>query len=347
MAPIRNAGELMLRLGSDDQRMRKAAQIINRQVGQLTRMVDDLMDVSRITRGRVELERKPVELSAVVTAAIEAVEPAVRERQHTLTVSSGLPLTVIGDAARLQQCVVNLLMNAVKYTDPGGSIRMALARQGKMACIEVSDSGVGMSAETLPTVFDLFVQSDRTLDRSRGGLGIGLSIVKRLVDMHGGQVQARSAGVGCGSTFEIKLPLAQAVAWQAPSDASSSTDRKCVVVVDDNKDAAETLSQVLALDGHDVQVVFSAEDALRLIPMHSPDVVFLDIGLPEINGYELARRLRGMPALHATRLVALTGYGQPADRQQALRHGFDAHLVKPASMEDVIAALASPASNPH
>ncbi|MGC4060192.1 MAG: ATP-binding protein [Aquabacterium sp.] len=310
-------------------------------------MVDDLMDVSRITRGRVELERKPVALSSVVAAAIEAVEPAVRDRQHTLTVSSGLPLTVVGDAARLQQCIVNLLMNAVKYTDPGGSIRIELARQGKMAVIQVVDSGVGMPADTVPTVFDLFVQSDRTLDRSRGGLGIGLSIVKRLVEMHGGQVQARSPGIGCGATFELKLPLAEAVAPHEPADAALSASRKRVVVVDDNRDAAETLSQVLALDGHDVQVVFSAEDALSLIPTRSPDVVFLDIGLPHISGYELARRLRGMPALQSTRLVALTGYGQPTDRQQALSHGFDDHLVKPASMEEVIAALDSSTNKAH
>jgi PAS domain S-box-containing protein len=347
MAPIRNAGELMLRLSSDDQRVRKAAEIINRQVGQLTRMVDDLMDVSRITRGRVELERKPVELSSVVAAAIEAVEPAVRERRHTLTVSSGLPLTVVGDAARLQQCVVNLLMNAVKYTDPGGHIRVELARQGNMALVQVSDSGVGMAPEILPNVFDLFVQSDRTLDRSRGGLGIGLSIVKRLIEMHGGQVQAHSPGVGGGSVFEMKLPLAEAVMQHESSRALSGGERKRVVVVDDNRDAAETLSQVLELDGHDVQVVFNAEDALRLIPARLPDVVFLDIGLPEISGYDLARQLRDMPALRATRLVALTGYGQPTDRQLALRHGFDAHLVKPASMHDVIAALNSPASKAH
>lgn len=340
MAPIRNAGELLLRLETDDVRVKQAAEIINRQVEQLTRMVDDLLDVSRITRGHVELECRPIELSAVVAAAIEAVEPTVRERDLTLTVSSGRPLVVVGDAARLQQCAVNLLMNAAKYTDPGGHIHVELERQNQTALIRVTDSGVGIAAEILPTVFDLFVQSDRTLDRSRGGLGIGLSVVKRLVDMHGGQVEARSPGIGEGSTFEIRLPAAEATTPHEPLASASVVVRKRVVVVDDNQDAAEMLSQVLALEGHEVRTVFSAEDALSLIPAFLPDVVLLDIGLPNINGYEVAQRLRDMPSLHSTRLIALTGYGQPADKQHAARHGFDAHLVKPASMEDVFAALA-------
>jgi len=340
MAPIRNAGELLLRLGTDDLRVRQAAEIINRQVGQLTRMTDDLLDVSRITRGHVELDCRPTELSAVVAAAVEAVEPAVRERDLTLTVSSGLPLVVFGDAARLQQCAVNLLMNAAKYTDPGGRIHVELEHQGDTAVIRVADSGVGISADILPTVFDLFVQSDRTLDRSRGGLGIGLSVVKRLVEMHGGQVHAHSPGIGDGSTFEIRLPAAEATTPHEPLAPKSVVVRKRVVVVDDNQDAAEMLSQVLEWEGHDVRAVFSAEDALALIPAFLPDVVLLDIGLPNINGYEVAQRLRGIPALQTTRLIALTGYGQPTDKQHAARHGFDAHLVKPASMEDLFAALA-------
>jgi CheY-like chemotaxis protein len=321
--------------------------VVNRQVAQLTRMVDDLLDVSRVTQGRIELKKQAVALPAVIHAAIEAMEPMITERGHTLSVDTGQSLTVIGDAQRLQQCIVNLLVNAAKYTDPGGSITVSLAQCDGEAVIRVADSGVGIAADVLPAIFDLFVQSERTLDRAHGGLGIGLSVVKRLVEMHGGTVRAISDGMGQGATFEIRLALADAgaqadadVATQAAMPASQAgIAPQRVLVVDDNEDAAELLSLVLEAEGHAVKTAFSGSAALDLVREWTPDVVFLDIGLPEMNGYEVARLMRASPDLSAMRLVALTGYGQPADKQRAAEIGFSAHLVKPAAWEDIAQVL--------
>jgi len=244
-------------------------------------------------------------------------------------------MTVLGDAARLQQCLVNLLTNATKYTDPGGRIDITMQQDGSTAVIRVADSGTGIPADLLPHVFELFVQSDRTLDRALGGLGIGLSVVKRLVDMHGGTVQARSDGIGQGATFEIRLPLASATFPAATEGARPPAPRQRILVVDDNRDAAESVAMVLQAEGHDVQVALGADEALQVAPAWRPGVVLLDIGLPRMDGYEVARRLRAEPALQGCCLVALTGYGQPSDRKRALDAGFDHHLVKPAPFEQI------------
>ena len=343
LAPIRNSAALMLRATPPGAPGRHPAEIIDRQSRQLARMVDDLLDVSRITHGRIELERQPVELSGVIAAAVEAVGPALLERRHRLRLATGLPLTVTGDAARLQQCLVNLLSNAAKYTDPGGEIVVELGHDGGEAVIRVQDSGVGIAPETLPVIFDLFVQSTRTLDRAQGGLGIGLSVVRRLVEMHGGRVGARSPGVGRGATFELRLPLSAPAAAAQTADDSAGTAARRVLLIDDNQDAAESLAMMLRMDGHDVRTGFSAQEALEMATAWQPDVVLLDIGLPGMDGYEVARRLRTGAPPASMRLVALTGYGQPEDIQRSTRAGFDGHLVKPVSMEALAQAILPPA----
>ena len=339
LAPIRNAAELMLRTTAPGTAARHPVEIIGRQVQQMVRMVDDLLDVSRITHGRIELELKTIELAAVVASAVEAVAPVMQERRHRLEVVSGPQLTVHGDAARLQQCLVNLLSNAAKYTDAGGDVLVELAREGDEAVVAVQDSGAGIAPDVLPVVFDLFVQSARTLDRAQGGLGVGLSVVRRLVEMHGGRVAASSTGVGHGSRFEIRLPLAEVAAEvEAPPLSVSNAPRR-VLLIDDNEDAAESLAMVLEIEGHDVRTGFSAADALTMAADWQPDVVLLDIGLPVMDGYEVARRLKANPALGAVRLVALTGYGRPEDLQRSAAAGFDGHLVKPVSIEALTEAI--------
>ncbi|MDR7332669.1 ATP-binding protein [Roseateles asaccharophilus] len=333
LAPIRSAAELLQRAAPLDAQQRRAVDIVDRQVQQMARMVDDLLDVSRITHGRIELECAPVDLAGVVAAAVDAASPAMTERRHRLTVSTQAGLHVLGDAARLQQCVVNLLSNAAKYTDAGGEIQLSLLREGDWAVVRVADSGVGIPPEMLPSVFDLFVQSTRTLDRAQGGLGIGLSIVKRLVEMHGGRAAASSAGVGAGATFEIRLPLSTLPLPVADTPPATARDSRRVLVIDDNEDAAESLAMMLRLDGHEVCTGFGADDALRLADEWVPDLVLLDIGLPVMDGYEVARRLRARPQAATLRLVALTGYGQPDDLRRSAEAGFDGHLVKPVDLD--------------
>jgi PAS domain S-box-containing protein len=336
LAPIRNAGELMNRLASEDTRVQTAVEIVNRQVQQLTRMVDDLLDVSRITRGRIDLEQKNVNVVEVVSAALQAVEPLIRDKGHHVSLATDFEsLIVVGDSARLQQCVVNLLNNAAKYTDPGGELKIEVRRARADVVISVADNGTGISEQLLPNLFDLFVQGERTLDRSQGGLGIGLSIVKQLVEMHGGSVAVASGGNGRGSAFRITLPLAR-VREAEDSDAVPPTSRtKKILLVDDNKDAAESLAMVLQIDGHDVKTAFNGDAALATAAGWTADVALLDIGMPGMDGYQLAARLRALPNYQDATLVALTGYGQPEDQKRIQAASFDHHLVKPASMADL------------
>jgi PAS domain S-box-containing protein len=340
LAPIYTASEILARSLRDQPQVQPAIATIKRQTGQLTRLVDDLLDVSRITNGRIDLRRETLDVSQVIAQALETVEPLLLEKRHRVQLgTSAEPLYVSGDVVRLAQCVINLLTNAAKYTDVGGDVRIETRAEDGNAVIEVIDSGVGMSPELLPRVFDLFVQSDRTLDRSQGGLGIGLSVVKRLVEMHGGQVGARSAGVGFGSRFEIRLPLVAAIGGaHLPADSATSAPKR-VFIVDDNADAANTLALLLELEGHAVRAVHSAEDALEIIESFEPDVALVDIGLPEIDGYELVRRLRKSPRIGAIRFVAVTGYGQHEDRRRVRDAGFDDHLVKPVSLQALQRAL--------
>ena len=301
--------------------------------------MDDLLDVSRITQGRIELKRRPVQLADVIAQAVEIVEPLIKERQHKVSITSYRALRVNGDPARLVQCVANILTNAAKYTDPNGEIHLESRHEGAEAVLTVADNGVGIAQDLLPQVFDLFVQSDRTLDRAQGGLGIGLSVVKRLVEMHGGSVSASSGGLRTGSTFEIRLPLIDRDDEPSIALRQRKVPPRRVLVVDDNEDAANSLAMILTLEGHEVESVYTAHEALARVLSFKPDVALLDIGLPEMNGYELARRLREHPEVEEIRLVALTGYGQAEDKEHARAAGFDDHLVKPADLRALQQAL--------
>ena len=345
LAPLRNASELLAASAPNEPRSQFSVNVIKRQVTQLTRLVDDLLDISRITQGRIELNREPLELGAIVAQAVEAVEPLLREKRHKVSIiSSYQHLHVNGDNARLVQCISNILTNAAKYTDPGGDIRLRCYQEGPVAVIEISDNGAGISPELLPHIFDLFVQGDRTLDRSQGGLGIGLSVVRRLVEMHGGQVNARSAGVGQGSVFEIRLPLVERPGTSDERSRRVKPEARRILIVDDNQDAADSLALLLQLDGHETQAVYSSRDAIERAQIFMPEVVLLDIGLPEMNGYEVAKTLRSLPALTGIRLIALTGYGQAVDRERAQRAGFDEHLMKPVDAHALEQALAGNSS---
>jgi len=330
LAPIRNAGEVLSRLHLREPRAEQAVGVVQRQITTLTRLVDDLLDVSRITRGRVELQMKPVLLSDVVSQAIEMVEPLVKEKRQKLAATMYRALRVHGDPARLVQCVSNVLTNAVKYTDDDGAIQLEVREDDGDAVLTVTDNGIGIPLELQPRVFDLFVQGERALDRAQGGLGIGLSVVRRLVEMHGGSISVHSEGAGRGSRFEMRLPLLERAAPAEVDAPSVEVTPRRILVVDDNEDAADSLTMVLQLDGHEVACAYTAEDALVLAPAFRPEVALLDVGLPRMDGYELAQRMRALPGFERVHLVALTGYGRPGDRDRALAAGFDSHLVKPA-----------------
>ena len=319
--------------------------IIERQVRNLSRLVDDLLDVSRIARGKVELRREPSELAAVVAHAIETASPLIESRRHRLTVdvpASGL--RVLGDAARLAQVVSNLLTNAAKYTDPGGNLRVRASAEGGQAVLQVSDDGIGITPELLPQVFDLFFQARQGSDRALGGLGLGLALVRSLVELHGGTVTAESKGPGQGSTFTVRLPLlavadprgAGALGWEQ-SLARKPRGRLHILVVDDNVDAAESLHDFFTLLGHEVQVAHDGPGGLRLAEQRPPDLALLDLGLPGMDGLALARSIRAIaPAAY---LVAATGYGQETDRRASGEAGFDRHLIKPLGVEELEALV--------
>jgi PAS domain S-box-containing protein len=340
LAPLRNAGEILSRTLPVESTGHSVAGMLKRQVAQLTRLVDDLLDVSRITQGRIELQRRPVDLGNVVNQAIETAEPLFQTRQHEVSiVSSYRTLYVDGDMTRLVQCVVNILTNAAKYTDPGGKIKVETRAEDSEAVVTITDSGAGISCELLPRVFDLFVQGERTLDRSLGGLGIGLSVAKRLIEMHGGRLTAASPGVGQGATFEIRLPRLERPQEAMGRGEGVALVPRRILIVDDNADAANSLALVLALDGHTTETVYSGIDALKRAPVFAPEIVLLDIGLPEMDGYEVARRLRARPEFASLRIVALTGYGQSDDVLRAKEVGFDDHLTKPVDFSTLERAL--------
>jgi len=343
LAPISTAAEVLTRRITDDDMALRAAEVVRRQATQLTRIVDDLLDVSRISMGHVELKRETLLLTDVIDLAMETVTPLWRAKQHEITTHASLePLYVKGDLARLVQSFSNVMTNAAKYTDAHGQIGIHVSATADAVKVEISDTGEGISAEFMPRIFDLFVQADRTLDRAEGGLGIGLSVVKKLVEMHGGTISVRSEGLGRGSTFQITLPrVAPPLAQASVANAIKAAPRR-ILIVDDNADAANSLSELLKMDGHTTQPVFSAEDALSNAESFAPDVVLLDIGLPRIDGYEVARRLR-LISLTGPTLVALTGYGQAEDRERAEAAGFDAHLVKPVDLAALTKLLARPA----
>jgi two-component system CheB/CheR fusion protein len=305
--------------------------MIQRQVDHMVRLVDDLLDVSQATQGKIKLRTTRVELAQVVAHAIETARPLIDLQHHELNVSLPQePVWLEGDEIRLAQIVANLLNNASKYTDHGGQVWLSAACQEGELELRVRDTGIGIAADVLPRIFDLFTQADGSLDRSHGGLGIGLCLVQKLVTLHGGTVQAFSDGPGKGSEFVVRLPLA---AQPAPPPSTSGefepTPSYRVLIVDDNVDAATTLAMMFRFWKHEVEVVHDGQAALDIAERYQPDIILLDIGLPGKNGYEVAHALRRRPAFEQSLLVAITGYGQEEDRRQSEAAGFDRHLVKP------------------
>ncbi len=341
LSPVRSAAAVLRRSPELSPTLAPLVTVIDRQVRLLARLVDDLLDVSRITRGALNLQRRTLDLAEVVHHAIEIARPALDARAHRFEVQlSELPVWVEGDFARLTQAVANLLDNAAKYTEPHGRVELVLEAVAGHAVLRVRDDGIGIPASLRPSIFELFVQGDRSLDRSVGGLGIGLSLVRRVAELHGGTVTVDSAGAGRGSEFILSLPIANPQgATAAATPLPIDTTARRVLVVDDNVDAAESLAMLLRLEGHEVRTAHSGRQAIDTVCQWRPASVLLDIGLPGMDGYEVARRLRESPDGAGLRLVAVTGYGQPDDRSAAAAAGFDAHLVKPVSPEDVVRAL--------
>jgi len=339
LAPIANAVHLLRQDRNENRVQQQARAIIERQSARLARLVDELLEVSRITTGMVRLHMERVAIGGIVERAVETVRPLVEQHRHTLAVTSPPePVWVYADAARIEQVLVNLLNNAVKYTDDGGQIELTVRLEGKDVVLIVRDTGIGIDPELLPHVFDLFTQAERSLDRSRGGLGIGLSLVQRLVSMHAGTVAAKST-LGQGSEFIVRLPVsappvAGAYEAAAPTDSTAGHSLR-VLVVDDNIDAAQSLMMLLSVSGHVAWAAHDGAGALEAAREHRPHVILLDIGLPKIDGYEVAKRLREDAATRNVVIVAMTGYGQAADRERARNAGFDHHLVKPVEYSNV------------
>jgi CheY-like chemotaxis protein/two-component sensor histidine kinase len=349
LAPVRNALHILKMPGAGVADSRQARDMMERQVQHLVRLVDDLLDVSRIMRGKIELRKEPVDLAAVVGRAVETAQPALDAAGHELSITlPARPVLLEADLVRLAQVLSNLLVNACKYTEPAGRIWLMAGRDGPDAVlVRVRDTGIGIAPDLLPHVFDLFVQADRSLARSQGGLGIGLTLVRRLVEMHGGTVTACSPGPGRGSEFVVRLPALPEGGVDdgrgTPSeDVRRSGPRRRVLVVDDNVDAAESAAMLLRIWGHEVRTVHDGSSVLGVVRDFRPDVVLLDIGLPGMDGYEVARRLRGEPSLAGLVLAAMTGYGQDEDRRKSREAGFDVHLTKPLNPDTLEAFISSP-----
>lgn len=343
LAPIRTGLELLSQLPAEAARRQTVTAMMDRQMRQLLRLIDDLLEVSRISTGKLVLQRERLDMRRVVETALESCAPLIARGGHRLSVA--MPdeaLWVDGDATRLAQSLSNLVNNAAKYTPDGGRIAVSLARVEQEAVLTVQDSGVGLPPDMTARVFDMFAQVNRSLERAQGGLGIGLALVRSLVTLHGGQVSAASLGPGHGSTFTIRLPLLPALqaapAVAAPEVAAQPLKPLRVLVVDDNEDAAESLAMLLALEGHEVRVQHSGADALAAAPVFQPQAVFCDVGMPGMTGHEFATRLRQDPRFTSTLLVALTGWGTEEDKRRSRAAGFDEHLTKPAG-EAALAAL--------
>ena len=347
LAPILNGLHILKMPGVNGATSELTRQTMERQVKYLVRLVDDLLDISRITRGKIALDKKPVDLATVFMQAIETARPALDAQGHELAISlQALPLRLEGDVLRLAQVIANLLNNAAKYTQRAGQIWLTGELEGNQVVVRVRDTGMGIAQELLPRIFDLFVQGDRSLERSQGGLGIGLTLVHKLVQMHGGTVAAHSDGPGKGSEFVVRLP---ALLPTPPQETRGGEEHpfvaavsRRVLVVDDNVAAADMLAALLRLWCHEVRLAYNGPDALAAAADYQPDLVLLDIGLPLMSGYEEARRLRGQLRLDHTTLVAVTGYGQQEDRRRSQEAGFDCHLTKPVDADSLQGLLASP-----
>ena len=345
LAPIRTAVQLLRLKELTEPHRQRARDVIERQVEHLVNLIDDLLDVSRITRGMITLQLEPVLVGAIVARAVETARPAIDAHKHALELD--LPeelISVEGDKTRLVQVIANILHNAAKFMDPGGRIRLSVRREGQYALISIADTGIGIAPDLLPKIFELFTQVHAKSERAQGGLGIGLALVRRLTEMHGGTVTAHSDGAGRGSTFSVRLPVmvTQIAGLVHPKRDTGTIPRVAsqrILVADDNRDAAEALSLQLQLAGHDVRTAHDGIEALTVAKTFDPDIVLLDIGMPKMDGYEVARQLRLQPGSRRVALIALTGWGQQQDRDRTADAGFDAHLVKPVAEAQLFRAL--------
>jgi signal transduction histidine kinase/ActR/RegA family two-component response regulator len=344
LAAVSNSLRICRTPGMEPKDMSWAQDVMERQVSQLTRLIDDLLDVSRITQGKIQLRKETLPLERLIERAVDAVLPRLEQKRQTLRLSltDQGPLWVKVDPARMEQVLGNLLANAHKFTPEGGNIELSTDRHGDEAVVRIRDNGIGISAEMLPHLFELFAQADRSLDRTHGGLGIGLTLVKTLIEMQGGMVSVESEGEGRGSVFTIRLPLTEHIAdLNDEEESPQPSGSKRVLVVDDNRDAAMSLAMLLKTYGHETRFVDSGEAALEMAEDFRPQVVLLDIGLPEMDGYEVARHLRQSNSINDPFLIAITGYGQPQDRDRSEAAGFDHHLVKPVNLSELLALCSS------
>jgi two-component system CheB/CheR fusion protein len=347
LAPIRNGLQLIRLAGEDDKARDQASAMMERQLSQLVRLVDDLLDVSRIANGKIELRREPVELARVLEQALEISRPMINAAGHDLTVAMPPPSIVVdADVNRIAQVFSNLLNNAAKYTPEGGHLWLVAERQGSDVLVTVKDNGMGMVPETLSRVFEMFAQGERALERAEGGLGIGLTLVKAFVEMHGGTVEAQSNGPGHGAEFKVRLPVLVSPEVTRPlevrKDGSSFASTCRILIVDDNRDSAESLAMILRIQGNEVASAYDGLEAVARAEDFGPDVILLDIGLPKLNGYEAARRIRDQEWGKDLVLIAVTGWGQEEDRRCAKESGFNHHLVKPvdpAALEGILAGI--------
>jgi signal transduction histidine kinase/ActR/RegA family two-component response regulator len=342
LAPMANALAI-LRTAPLDASLSRIREMMERQLKQMVRLVDDLLDVSRITTGKLNVRREAVDLASTIRSAVDTTTPLIEARGHRLSLDlPDIPILLYADSIRLAQVIANLLNNAAKYTDPNGEIGLSVTVEGKEAVITVRDNGIGIAADMLPQVFDMFRQADNSIERVNAGLGVGLTLAQRLVELHGGSITASSAGLGQGSEFVVRLPIIKAEPAGAPAKASSHSSGSNIwriLVVDDNQDFAETLATLLRQLGHTVLVAHDGQQALQQAPAFEPHFAFLDIGLPGMNGYDLARRMRTINRTANTVLIAATGYGQESDREQARNAGFDRHMVKPVELTTVRSIL--------
>jgi two-component system CheB/CheR fusion protein len=339
LAPIKNAAQILRIANSPDPTTIRAQAIIERQADHLAKLVDELLDLSRVQKGKIRIERSHFDLAVAVSRAIESCEPLIEAQRHTVTlkVEPGHPVCVDADPTRIDQVLVNLISNAAKYTRSEGAIDIAVAREGTMAVVRIRDTGLGIAPDNLERVFDLFTQVEQSLERSQGGLGLGLKLVKELVELHGGRVEALSEGLGKGSEFIVRLPAleraAPVAAAEAPALAVAAPKR--ILIVDDIPDNRESMEMLLTMYGHTVELAEDGEQAVEKALEGRPDVAFVDIGLPKLSGYDVARDIRRQPHGEHIVLIALSGYGQPEDHRKSLDAGFDAHFTKPISASTI------------
>jgi signal transduction histidine kinase len=343
LAPIRQAALISKAPGATDAQKRWSHDVIDRQVQHMSLLLDDLLDISRVTRGTLALRMQQTELSSVIDSAVETARPTIDAKRHVLTVEVPTePIQFTADPLRVAQVLSNLLTNAAKYTDPEGQIRISAGCEGADVVVRVKDSGIGISATALPRVFNMFSQVHSTTDRSEGGLGIGLALAQGLIELHGGTIEANSEGLGCGSEFTVRLPRRVTQAPKVITDkppAATGTTRHRILIADDNRDSAETLAALLRMEGHEVTSVHDGPVALSAFNEIKPDVALLDIGMPGLTGYEVARKMRQSSSVTSLTLIAITGWGQDIDKERAYAAGFDHHLTKPVDPHRLVELL--------